>query len=72
VPAIKLFTPSAAAAELGIGRTKLLDLVRHQRIRCRMLDGRIRIPIEALQEFRDALPEGYVKGASPAKRPRAA
>jgi len=62
MPAIKLFTPTHAAVELGIGRTKLLELVRSGRIRCRMLDGRIRIPIEALAEFRDALPEGYARG----------
>lgn len=64
---IKLFTPSAAADELGIGRTKLLELVRSHRIRCVMLDNRIRIPFEALKEFRDALPEGYAKGSAPKK-----
>lgn len=68
MPAIELLTPSAAADKLAVGRTKLLDLVRAGRIRCVMLDGRIRIPIEALQEFRDALPAGYVKGSAPTKR----
>jgi excisionase family DNA binding protein len=63
--AIMLYTPRQAAETLGIGRTKLLELVRSHRIRCRMLDGRIRIPFEALQEFRDALPEGYTPGRQP-------
>lgn len=72
MPAIELLTPSAAADKLAIGRTKLLDLVRAGRIRCRMLDGRVRIPIEALQEFRDALPEGYIKGKAISKKRDAA
>jgi len=59
--ALKLLSPSQAAAELGVGRTKLLQLVRDGRIAVKMLDGRIRIPVEALQEFRDALP-AYEKG----------
>jgi excisionase family DNA binding protein len=59
---ISLLTPTEAAAILAVGRTKLLSLVRDGRVRCRMLDGRIRIPIEALQEFRDSLPQGYVPG----------
>lgn len=65
---IKLFTPTQAAAELGLGRTKFLELVRSGRIRCRMLDGRVRIPIEALAEFREALPEGYQPGKPIRKR----
>jgi excisionase family DNA binding protein len=64
---IALLTPAAAADTLAIGRTKLLELIRSGRIRCVMLDGRIRIPIEALQELRDALPSGYAKGKPPAK-----
>jgi excisionase family DNA binding protein len=54
-----LLSPSDAADALGIGRTKLLAMVRTGRLPCRMLDGRIRIPVEALQAFRDALPSGY-------------
>jgi len=68
--ALQLLSPSQAAATLGVGRTKLLQLVRDGRIRCRMLDGRIRIPIEAIQEFRDALP-AYEKG-QPVAKPNAA
>lgn len=60
--AFTLLSPTDAAEVLGVGRTKLLALVRSGRIRCRMLDGRIRIPVEAIQEFRDALPQGYVAG----------
>lgn len=59
---VRLFTPAQAANELGLGRTKFLALVRAGRIRCRMLDGRIRIPAEALEEFASALPEGYERG----------
>ena len=55
------------ADTLAIGRTKLLELIRSGRIRCVMLDGRIRVPIEALEEFRDALPSGYAKGKPPVK-----
>lgn len=62
VSPLTLLTPTDAAEVLGVGRTKLLSLVRSGRIRCRMLDGRIRIPVEAIQEFRDALPQGYVAG----------
>lgn len=62
VSPLTLLTPTDAAEVLGVGRTKLLSLVRSGRIGCRMLDGRIRIPVEAIQEFRDALPQGYVAG----------
>ena len=62
LPTLALLSPADAADALGIGRTKLLELVRAGRVRCVMMDGRIRVPVEALQEFRDALPSGYVKG----------
>lgn len=61
-PALALLSPTQAAEALGVGRTKLLALVRAGRLRCVMLDGRIRVPVEALQAFRDALPVGYVAG----------
>ncbi|HZL29694.1 MAG TPA: hypothetical protein VFC54_01370 [Pseudolabrys sp.] len=62
LPALALLSPTSAGSAIGFGRTKILDLVRVGRLRCVMVDGRIRIPVEALQEFRDALPKGYVAG----------
>jgi hypothetical protein len=68
LPALALLSPTAGGAAIGFGRTKTLDLIRAGRIRVVMVDGRIRIPVEALQEFRDALPQGYVCGVNPKKR----
>jgi excisionase family DNA binding protein len=59
---LALLSPADAADALGVGRTKLLELVRAGRVRCVMMDSRIRVPVEAIQEFRDALPSGYIKG----------
>jgi excisionase family DNA binding protein len=49
-------SPTQAAAFLGVGRTKLLALVRAGRIEARTLDGRIRVSVEALRAFHAALP----------------
>jgi excisionase family DNA binding protein len=68
LPTLALLSPTDAAETLGVGRTKLLELVRSGRIACRMMDNRIRIPVEALQAFRDALPAGYVAGP-PVRKP---
>ena len=68
VPSLQLLSPTQAAETLGIGRTKLLELVRGGRISCVMMDGRIRIPVEGLQAFRDSLPHGYVTGLPVAVR----
>jgi excisionase family DNA binding protein len=67
LPAFGLLSPTDAAEALGVGRTKFMKLVRSGRVRVRMLDGRIRVPVEALEEFRNALPDGYEKGIAPAK-----
>jgi excisionase family DNA binding protein len=66
-PAIipKLLTPVEAAKASGIGKTKLLELVRAGRLPCRMFDGRIRIKADDLAAFVDGLPSGYEKQAIP-------
>jgi excisionase family DNA binding protein len=57
-----LLSTGQAAKRLGIGKTKLLSLVRTGRLPCKMFDGRIRIPLAAIEQFNDALPGGYVAG----------
>jgi len=49
-------SPTKAAAYLGIGRTKLLALVRAGRIEARKLDGRIRVTTASLDAFLASLP----------------
>jgi excisionase family DNA binding protein len=58
-----LLSTGQAARALGVGKTKLLELVRGGRLPCRMLDGRIRVPMSAVEAFAAATPAGYVKGA---------
>ena len=55
-------SPTRAAAHLGIGKTKMMALIRAGRIPVKRLDGRIRVSVAALKAFHDALPEGYVAG----------
>lgn len=57
-----LLSTGQAAARLGIGKTKLLALVRSGRLGCVMLDGRIRVPAEAIAAFLTTLQPGYVVG----------
>jgi hypothetical protein len=40
-------SPTKAAAFIGIGKTKMLDLIRAKRIAVKMLDGRIRVLTDA-------------------------
>ena len=49
-------SPKKAAAYLGIGRTKLLELITAGRIEARKLDGRIRVTIASLDAFHASLP----------------
>ena len=56
MPTIQLLSTGHAAAFLGIGKTKLLALIRAGRIPSKMLDGRIRIAVADLQAFADSLP----------------
>jgi excisionase family DNA binding protein len=63
----RLLTPIEAAERCGVGKTKLLELVRSRRLPCRMLDGRIRITESELAAFIAALPNGYAKQPIPKK-----
>lgn len=49
--------PKKAAARLGIGRTKLLELIADKRIDASKLDGRIRVSVASLDAFHAALPK---------------
>jgi excisionase family DNA binding protein len=49
-------SPKKAAARLGVGRTKLLELVKAGRIEARKLDGRIRITTASVDAFHASLP----------------
>jgi hypothetical protein len=55
-------SPAKAAAFIGIGKTKMLDLIRAKRIAVKMLDGRIRVSTDACRAFLDSLPDQYIKG----------
>jgi hypothetical protein len=49
--------PKKAAARIGIGRTKLLELIADKRIVARKLDGRIRVDVASLDAFHASLPK---------------
>jgi excisionase family DNA binding protein len=53
----RTMTPGKAAQYSGIGRTKLLQLVRAGRIETKDLDGRMRIVVASLDAFLENLPE---------------
>ncbi len=61
-PQPMLLSTGQAARRLGVGKTKMLELIRGERIACKMLNGRIRVPMAALEAFEAALVEGYVRG----------
>lgn len=63
-----LSTPTQAAAHIGISPRKLRDLISARRITVKMLDGRIRVPRDAILSFVESIPEGYQVG--PNARPR--
>ena len=50
-------SPRQAATFLGIGKTKLIELVRAGRIKAKSLDGRIRVSTESLAAFHASLPD---------------
>ena len=58
-------SPRQAAQFLGIGRTKIYELLADKRIEAYSLDGRIRVSIASCQAFLAALPP-YEKGMPPA------
>ena len=49
--------PKKAAAYIGIGRTKLLELITAGRIEACKLDGRIRVLVASLDAFLASLPK---------------
>ena len=52
------YSVTDAAKLLGIGRTKMLALIRTGRVKARTLDGRLKIPTEAIGAFIEAeMPE---------------
>jgi hypothetical protein len=55
-------SPAKAAAYIGIGKTKMLELIRTKRIPVKMLDGRTRITADACRAFVRSLPDEYVAG----------
>ena len=64
-------SPRQAAAFLGIGKTKLIDLVHTGRIQAKSLDGRIRVSTESVVAFLTALPAYTAPApAEPAPKPR--
>jgi excisionase family DNA binding protein len=58
-----LLSTGQAARRLGVGKTKMLEMIRGKRIACKMLDGRIRVPLSSVEDFASNLATGYVKGA---------
>ena len=46
-----------AAEYLGVGRTKLLALIRAGRIKAKVLDGRIEVTTHSLDQFAEGLPD---------------
>ena len=65
-----LSTPTQAAA-IGISPRKLRDLISARRITVKMLDGRIRVPRDAILSFVESIPEGYQVGRTLARVTRA-
>jgi len=59
--------PKAAAARLGIGRTKMLELIGAGRIEARKLDGRIRVSVASLDAFHASLPKVGTKSVPTAE-----
>ena len=57
-----LLSSGQAAKRLGVGKTKMLRLVRTSWLPCVMFDGRIRIKVADIDALIDALPKGYVAG----------
>jgi excisionase family DNA binding protein len=57
-----LLSTGQAAKSLGVSKTKLLTLIRTKRLACVMLDNRIRVDIQVLDDFRANLPQEYVPG----------
>ena len=50
-------SPAEAAAAIGLGRSKLYELMRAGEINAKKSGGRTIIPVSELQRFIDALPQ---------------
>lgn len=61
-PTSLLLSTGQAAKRLGVGKTKLLSLIRSGRLACVMFDGRIRVRSADIEAFNDNLPAGYKLG----------
>lgn len=59
--AVLAYTVTDACKALGIGRTKLYDLIAKGRIEARALDGRTLIPSHSLHSFVAALPPAQIR-----------
>jgi excisionase family DNA binding protein len=57
-----LLSTGQAARKLGVGKTKLLALVRTGLLPSTMFDSRIRVRVADMDAFIDALPKGYIPG----------
>ena len=57
-----LLSTGQACKRLGVGKTKLLGLVRTGRLPCLMFDGRIRVRVADIDALVEALPKGYQPG----------
>ena len=60
------------AAFIGIGKTKLLELIRTKRVAVKMLDGRIRVSTDACRAFLNSLRDEYIAGKEHSFRLRCA
>ena len=59
----RTMTPNKAAEYLGVGRTKMLALIRAGRVETKNLDGRMRVVVASLDAFLEGLPEYEIPDA---------
>jgi hypothetical protein len=60
---------SAAGRRIGVGRTKVMDLVRSGRLKAVVLDNRIHIVTQSVETLHASLP-AYVPSKMPDLHPR--
>jgi len=65
-----LLKPEQAAKALGIGRTKLYDILRSGQLRSVQIGGSRRISIKAIEAYIDSLEEAASSSATGAHLPR--
>ena len=61
-------SPGKAGKVLGVGRTKVMGLVRSGRLSAVVLDNRIRITMQSIEALHASLP-GYMPGQMPDLHP---